>query len=54
MNKSVVERPLILCIDDAEVALRVRKLLLSSAGYSVLTVVWREGLSSSNKTRYNW
>ena len=37
MNKSVVERPLILCIDDAEVALRVRKLLLSSAGYSVLT-----------------
>ena len=31
------EKPLILCIDDAEVALRVRKLLLSSAGYSVLT-----------------
>jgi CheY-like chemotaxis protein len=31
------EHPLILCIDDAEIALRVRKLLLSSAGYSVLT-----------------
>ncbi len=29
--------PLILCIDDAEVALRVRKLLLGSAGYNVLT-----------------
>lgn len=28
---------LLLCIDDAEVALRVRKLVLSSAGYSVLT-----------------
>jgi CheY-like chemotaxis protein len=28
---------LILCIDDAEIALRVRKLLLASAGYSVLT-----------------
>jgi CheY-like chemotaxis protein len=29
--------PLVLCIDDAAVALRVRKLLLASAGYSVLT-----------------
>ena|SRR5215468_6493386 len=42
MNNSVAERPLILCIDDAEVALRVRKLLLSSAGYSVLTAVTGE------------
>jgi CheY-like chemotaxis protein len=32
-----VKHPLILCIDDAEIALRVRKLLLTSAGYSVLT-----------------
>jgi len=31
------ERSLILCIDDAEVALRVRKLLLVNAGYNVLT-----------------
>ena len=31
------ERPLVLCIDDAEVTLRVRQLLLASAGYSVLT-----------------
>lgn len=39
------KRPLILCIDDAEVALRVRKLLLSSAGYSVLTAAsGEEGL----------
>ncbi len=30
-------RPLVLCIDDAEIALRVRKLLLASAGYRVLT-----------------
>src|SRR5271169_5707170 len=29
--------PLILCIDDAEVALRVRKLLLGHEGYNVLT-----------------
>jgi CheY-like chemotaxis protein len=31
-----VKRPLILCIDDAEVALRVRKLLLGGEGYNVL------------------
>lgn len=37
MTASDAKRPLILCIDDAEVALRVRKLLLSSAGYEVLT-----------------
>jgi CheY-like chemotaxis protein len=30
-------QPLVLCIDDAEVALRVRKLLLANAGYKVLT-----------------
>ncbi|HTV64862.1 MAG TPA: response regulator [Bryocella sp.] len=30
-------QPLVLCIDDAEVALRVRKLLLANAGYRVLT-----------------
>ena len=29
--------PLILCIDDADIALRVRKLLLVSEGYDVLT-----------------
>jgi CheY-like chemotaxis protein len=29
--------PLLLCIDDAEVALRVRKLVLTNAGYRVLT-----------------
>jgi CheY-like chemotaxis protein len=37
MTASVPEHPLILCIDDAEIALRVRKLLLTSAGYSVIT-----------------
>jgi CheY-like chemotaxis protein len=36
-SSASVEHPLILCIDDAEIALRVRKLLLTSAGYSVLT-----------------
>ena len=45
MNTPVGERPLVLCIDDAEVALRVRKLLLTSAGYSVLTAAsGEEGL----------
>jgi len=29
--------PLILCIDDENISLRVRKLLLASAGYKVLT-----------------
>ncbi len=29
--------PVILCIDDDDLALRVRKLVLASAGYSVLT-----------------
>ena len=39
------DQPLILCIDDAEIALRVRKLLLSNAGYSVLTAAsGEEGL----------
>ena len=37
--------PLILCIDDADVALRVRKLVLASAGYAVLTAAsGEEGL----------
>jgi CheY-like chemotaxis protein len=29
--------PLVLCVDDAEIALRVRKLLLTKAGYTVIT-----------------
>jgi len=37
MTNPPSKQPLILCIDDAEVALRVRKLLLSGAGYAVLT-----------------
>ena len=37
MNSVANEHPRILCIDDAEIALRVRKLLLTNAGYSVLT-----------------
>ncbi len=34
--------PLILCIDDAEVALRVRKILLSYEGYNVITAASAE------------
>ena len=34
---TISSHPLVLCIDDAEVALRVRKLVLSNAGYQVLT-----------------
>jgi CheY-like chemotaxis protein len=30
-------RPLILCVDDAEIALRIHKLLLTIAGYEVVT-----------------
>lgn len=37
MSGQTANRPLVLCIDDAEVALRVRKLLLANAGYQVLT-----------------
>jgi len=37
MTTSANEQPHILCIDDAEIALRVRKLLLVDAGYVVLT-----------------
>jgi CheY-like chemotaxis protein len=45
MKSPSSELPLVLCIDDAEVALRVRKLLLASAGYSVLTAAsGEEGL----------
>ncbi len=36
-STSPPKRPLILCIDDDDVALRVRKLLLGTAGYDVLT-----------------
>lgn len=45
MTATKEKRPVILCIDDAEVALRIRELLLSSAGYEVLTAVsGEEGL----------
>ncbi len=38
-------RPLILCVDDAEIALRIRKLLLTIAGYEVATAAsGEEGL----------
>jgi len=37
MSGQISQLPLVLCIDDAEIALRVRKLLLASAGYAVLT-----------------
>lgn len=35
--------PLVLCVDDEQVGLRVRKILLERAGYQVLTAV--DGLS---------
>ena len=45
MSGQPASRPLVLCIDDAEVALRVRKLLLANAGYEVLTAAsGEEGL----------
>lgn len=36
-SPTAVQPALILCIDDADIALRVRKLLLASEGYNVLT-----------------
>lgn len=36
-SSTAAKPPLILCIDDADIALRVRTLLLGSEGYSVLT-----------------
>ncbi|MGA9564217.1 MAG: response regulator [Candidatus Korobacteraceae bacterium] len=36
-SSSAVAIPLVLCIDDGQVALRVRKLVLTNAGYNVLT-----------------
>jgi CheY-like chemotaxis protein len=45
MSTADPSRPLLLCIDDAEVALRVRKLILADAGYRVLTALsGEEGL----------
>ena len=35
--QSASHRPLILCIDDDEIVLRIRKLLVGAAGYDVLT-----------------
>ena len=34
---TAAEPPLILCIDDADIALRVKKFLLASVGYDILT-----------------
>jgi len=36
-SSAAPELPLILCIDDDDIALRVRKLMLGSAGYNILT-----------------
>ena len=36
-SSEVPKRPLLLCIDDADTALRVKKLLLDNAGYEVVT-----------------
>jgi CheY-like chemotaxis protein len=35
-SSSVAKTPLVLCVDDSDVALRVRKVLLADAGYNVL------------------
>jgi CheY-like chemotaxis protein len=43
--------PLILCIDDTDIALRVKKLLLDSVGYKVLTAQSAEdGFELSSRT----
>jgi CheY-like chemotaxis protein len=51
MTSTPSTQPLVLCIDDAAVTLRVRTLLLSSAGYRVLTAAsGEEGLEVFKKT----
>ncbi len=42
-SSTAAKAPLILCIDDANIALRVRKLVLVSKGYAVLTANSAEG-----------
>ncbi len=54
MGASYSHKPTILCIDDAEVALRVRKLVLASAGYSIITAQsGEEGLELFKKTPFD-
>ena len=42
-SSTAEKQPLILCIDDADIVLRVRKLLLGREGYNVLTANSGEG-----------
>lgn len=42
MPASAPKLPLILCIDDSDVALKVRRLVLTTAGYSILTATSAE------------
>jgi CheY-like chemotaxis protein len=37
MNRATPQRSTILCVDDEEIALSMRRMLLESAGYTVLT-----------------
>lgn len=42
LSSAETKKHLILCVDDAEVSLKIRKLLLSGAGYEVLTTTTGE------------
>jgi len=54
MGASCSHKPTILCIDDAEVALRIRKLVLASVGYSIVTAQsGEEGLALFKKTPFD-
>ena len=51
LSSTPAKLPVILCIDDAEIALRVRKLLLGREGYNVLTA--RSGEEGLELFRHN-
>ena len=52
---TAAKRPLILCIDDADIGLRVRKWLFASAGYNVLTANTAEdGFELSSRIPASW
>ena len=47
LEKTQVSKPFILCVDDEELGLQIRRAVLERAGYSVLTALnGREGLDA--------
>ena len=51
LAETIAKRPHILCVDDAEVALQVRKLIFQQAGYDVTTALSGERALEIFKTQ---